>query len=72
MFILIVSRWNCGIGNGGLWYGFSSLLISHSCQAPIVPYNNSDKAFCFAMIGACKVVNDIFWQVCLLTLGIRN
>ena len=35
-----------GIGNGGLWYGFSSLLISRSCQAPIVPYNNSGKAFC--------------------------
>ena len=44
--ILIVSQWNCGIGNGGLWYGFSSLLISHSCQAPIVPYKNSGNAFC--------------------------
>ena len=67
MSILIVSRWNGGIRNGGVWYGFSSLLICSSCQAPSVRYNNSShwrvnvaRHFALALVGACK---DCLWQL---------
>ena len=42
----------CGIGNGGSWRDFRSLLTSSSCQAPSVPYelftlkSKCGKAFC--------------------------
>ena len=67
MSILIVSQWNGGIRNGGVWYGFSSLLICSSCQAPSVRYNNSShwrvnvaRHFALALVGACK---DCLWQL---------